>query len=92
MFLNKLKSTKLCLFEGNFFFSKTYFFFFSQVITIVEGQNYTPLKDITIGGIIMMQCTGKTDQDLVEPVAAYGPKNEDAKEPDAPEPFEYSDD
>lgn len=40
----------------------------------------------------MMQCTGKTDQDLVEPVAAYGPKNEDAKEPDAPEPFEYSDD
>lgn len=64
----------------------------SQVITIVEGQNYTPLKDITIGGIIMMQCTGKTDQDLVEPVAAYGPKNEDAKEPDAPEPFEYSDD
>lgn len=65
---------------------------FLQVITIVEGQNYTPLKDITIGGIIMMQCTGKTDQDLVEPVAAYGPKNEDAKEPDAPEPFEYSDD
>lgn len=37
----------------------------------------------------MMQYTSKTDQVLVEPVAAYGPKNDDAKEPEAPEPFEY---
>lgn len=60
-----------------------------KVISVAEGTPYTPLKEVTIGGIIMMQYTSQSDQVLVEPVAAYGPKNEDVKEPEAPEPFEY---
>lgn len=66
-----------------------------KVISIVDGQSYTPLKDVSIGGIIVTQRSGKpTDivEALVEPIAACGPKNDDAKEPEAPEPFEYSDD
>lgn len=63
-----------------------------KVISLPEGQHFLPLKDVTIGGIIVMQHTGKNEQELVEPVAAYGPKNEDLKEPDAPEPFEYIED
>jgi len=64
-----------------------------KVLTVADAQSYMPLKDVTIGGIIVMQHTGKAvDQDLVEPVAAYGPKNEDVKEPEPPEPFEYIED
>lgn len=66
-----------------------------KVISIVDGQSYNPLKDVCIGGIIVTQRIGKlTDavEALVEPIAACGPKNEDAKEPEAPEPFEYNDD
>ncbi|XP_059611260.1 26S proteasome non-ATPase regulatory subunit 1 [Phlebotomus argentipes] len=63
-----------------------------KVISVAEAQNYVPLKDVTIGGIIMMQHTAKTEQVLVEPVAAFGPKNEEVKEPEAPEPFEYTED
>ncbi|XP_055381283.1 26S proteasome non-ATPase regulatory subunit 1 [Condylostylus longicornis] len=60
-----------------------------KVISVPEGQSYVALKDVTIGGIIVLQHTGKSEQELVEPVSAYGPKNEDVKEPEAPEPFEY---
>ena len=64
-----------------------------KVISIAEGATYQPIKDVTIGGIVMMQYTSQNEQVLVEPVAAYGPKsNEDAKEPDAPEPFEFVED
>uniref|UniRef100_A0A1A9Z7X7 26S proteasome regulatory subunit RPN2 C-terminal domain-containing protein n=1 Tax=Glossina pallidipes TaxID=7398 RepID=A0A1A9Z7X7_GLOPL len=63
-----------------------------KVISVAENQTYKPLEDVTIGGIIVMQHTGKTDQELVEPVAAYGPKNDDLKEPESPEPFEYTED
>lgn len=64
-----------------------------KVVSVVEGSHYQPVKDVTIGGIIMTKYTSQTDQVLVEPVAAYGPKsNDDAKEPDAPEPFEYIED
>lgn len=63
-----------------------------KVISLPEGSPYTPLKDVTIGGIIMMQHTSQEDQVLVEPVIACGPKNDDAKEPDAPEPFEFTED
>uniref|UniRef100_U5EZB8 26S proteasome non-ATPase regulatory subunit 1 n=1 Tax=Corethrella appendiculata TaxID=1370023 RepID=U5EZB8_9DIPT len=62
-----------------------------KVISIAEGSPYVPLKDVSIGGIIMMQHTAKDEQVLVEPVAAYGPKS-DLKEPEAPEPFEYIED
>ncbi|XP_039955831.1 26S proteasome non-ATPase regulatory subunit 1 [Bactrocera tryoni] len=64
-----------------------------KVISVAESQSYIPLKDVTIGGIIVLQHTGKSaEQELVEPVAAYGPKNDDAKEPEPPEPFEYIED
>lgn len=64
-----------------------------KVISVAEGAPYQPVKDVTIGGIIMMQYTSQNEQVLVEPVAAYGPKStDDAKEPDAPEPFEYIED
>lgn len=64
-----------------------------KVISVAESQAYIPLKDVTIGGIIVLQHTGKSaEQELVEPVAAYGPKNDDAKEPEPPEPFEYIED
>lgn len=64
-----------------------------KVISIAEGASYQPIKDVMIGGIIMMQHTSQSEQVLVEPVAAYGPKSsDDAKEPDAPEPFEFVED
>lgn len=64
-----------------------------KVISVAEGTPYTAVKDVTIGGIVMMQYTSQNEQVLVEPVAAYGPKStDDAKEPEAPEPFEYIED
>lgn len=64
-----------------------------KVISVAEGSAYQAIKDVTIGGIVMMKYTSQSEQVLVEPVAAYGPKStEDAKEPEAPEPFEYVED
>lgn len=64
-----------------------------KVVSLGESSAYHPIKDVTIGGIVMMKYGSLTEQQLVEPVAAYGPKsNDDAKEPDAPEPFEYVED
>lgn len=63
-----------------------------KVISMAEGSHYQPIKDITIGGIVMMKHTSDTQEVFVEAVAAYGPKTEDVKEPDAPEPFEYIED
>lgn len=61
-------------------------------ITVVEGSGLIPLKDVTIGGIVMLHHSGDVEQVLVEPVAAFGPKTEEEKEPEPPEPFEYLDD
>lgn len=64
-----------------------------KVISMAEGSHYTSIKDITIGGIVMMKHTSEDAEEVfVEPVAAYGPKSEDVKEPEAPEPFEYIED
>lgn len=67
-----------------------------KVISIVDGQSYIPLKDVIIGGIIVTQRTAKSSEGeeecLVEPIAACGPKSDDVKEPEAPEPFEYTED
>ncbi|KAJ8892178.1 hypothetical protein PR048_004758 [Dryococelus australis] len=64
-----------------------------KVLQLVENSSYVPLKDISIGGIVMVRHV-KLDheEELVEPVAAFGPKPDDDKEPEPPEPFEYSDD
>lgn len=88
-----------------------------KVVNIVEGSQYVPVKDVSIGGIVMVRCTRPGEEELVEPVAgkkslfrygiyyklriemivfvsivAFGPKSEDEKEPDAPEPFEWTED
>ncbi|KAH8338406.1 hypothetical protein KR059_002685 [Drosophila kikkawai] len=64
-----------------------------KVLSVIDGQSYEPLKEVTIGGIIVFQHTGKAeDQELVEPVAAFGPMNDEEKEPEPPEPFEYIED
>lgn len=64
-----------------------------KVISLADGQNYKPMKDVTIGGIVVLHHLTGDEETLVEPVAAYGPKSDDAKEePDAPEPFEYFED
>ena len=62
-----------------------------KVISLAESARYTPVKELTIGGIILMK-DGKSSEpeELVEPVQAGGPKaEEEEKEPDPPEPFEY---
>lgn len=60
------------------------------VIKLPEDSRYQPIKDIKIGGIILMNDTtpGET-QELIEPVTAHSSKVEEEKEPDPPEPFDY---
>lgn len=62
-----------------------------KVIALEEDSGYVPLKDISIGGIVMVHHKAGGDQILVEPVAAFGPKPDEDKEPEPPEPFEYND-
>ena len=48
---------------------------------------------LSIGGIIILKDTSEDTEELVEPVAAHGPKiEEEEQEPEPPEPFEYIDD
>ncbi|XP_020291124.1 26S proteasome non-ATPase regulatory subunit 1 [Pseudomyrmex gracilis] len=64
-----------------------------KVIQLVESSHYVPVKDIQIGGIVMVKhIQTDTEEELVEPVAAFGPKPEEEKEADPPEPFEYTED
>ncbi|KAK0092997.1 hypothetical protein PV326_000150 [Microctonus aethiopoides] len=62
-----------------------------KVIQLVEGSQYAPVKDIQIGGIVMVKhINPDSEEELVEPVAAFGPKPDEEKEADPPEPFEYN--
>ncbi|XP_034238410.1 26S proteasome non-ATPase regulatory subunit 1 [Thrips palmi] len=66
-----------------------------RVLSMPEGSAYAPLKDLKIGGIVMVRrpCNeGHPAEELVEPVAAFGPKPDEDKEPEPPEPFEYTED
>ncbi|XP_034939926.1 26S proteasome non-ATPase regulatory subunit 1 [Chelonus insularis] len=64
-----------------------------KVVQMVEGSQYAPVKDLQIGGIIMMKhIKPDSEEELVEPVAAFGPKPDEEKEADPPEPFEYNED
>lgn len=63
-----------------------------KVITMPEQSRYKPMKDIQIGGIIIMMDTKPDEQeDLIEPVTAHCSKVEEEKEPEPPEPFEFRD-
>lgn len=64
-----------------------------KVIAMPEHNRYHPIKDIQIGGIILMNDTKPDEpEDLIEPVTAHCSKVEEEKEPEPPEPFEYLDD
>lgn len=61
-----------------------------KVIEMPEPARYVPMKDIQIGGIIMMNDTKPNErEDLIEPVTAHCSKVEEEKEPVPPEAFEY---
>lgn len=63
-----------------------------RVITMPEQSRYQPMKNVQIGGIIMMNDTRPNEpEDLIEPVTAHCSKVEEEKEPEPPEPFEYLD-
>jgi 26S proteasome regulatory subunit N2 len=52
------------------------FCFQLKVLQQVEGSNYTPLKDLTIGGIIMVRHVKPgAAEELVEPVAGLYNEN-----------------
>ncbi|KAJ7353954.1 26S proteasome non-ATPase regulatory subunit 1, partial [Desmophyllum pertusum] len=67
-----------------------------KVISLPEDSRYMPLKQVNIGGIVMMT-DSKSDEpeDLIEPLPASSPMGigaeEDEEEPEPPEPFEYVD-
>ncbi|KAF7236973.1 26S proteasome non-ATPase regulatory subunit 1 [Varanus komodoensis] len=64
-----------------------------KVLTMPESCRYQPFKHLSIGGIIVLRDTSEDTEELVEPVAAHGPKiEEEEQEPEPPEPFEYIDD
>lgn len=64
-----------------------------KVLTMPETCRYQPFKPLSIGGIIILKDTSEDIEELVEPVAAHGPKiEEEEQEPEPPEPFEYIDD
>lgn len=64
-----------------------------KVIQLVDGSHYVPVKDLQIGGIVMVNhVQPDTEEELVEPVAAFGRKLDDEKEADPPEPFEFTED
>lgn len=61
-----------------------------RVMSFAEETRYRPLKPITTGGIILLADTSLEPEDIVENLAASGPKYEgDDQEPSPPEPFEY---
>jgi len=62
-------------------------------MTMPAGSRYVPLKDVTVGGIIMLKNARPTeDEEIIELVAAGGPKPDEEAEPEPPEPFEYTED
>lgn len=64
-----------------------------KVPTMPETYRYQPFKQPSTGGIIIPKETSEDMEELVEPVAAHGPKTkEEEQEREPPEPFEYSDD
>ncbi|XP_070173158.1 26S proteasome non-ATPase regulatory subunit 1-like [Littorina saxatilis] len=64
-----------------------------RVLSPKEGSKYRPVKELSHGGIIMLKnVKPDEEEDLVEFVAAGGPKTEEEEEPEPPEPFEWTED
>ena len=55
---------------------------------------YTPIKDISIGGIVMVKkvrgAEGDEKEEIVEPVKIKKTSVDTEDEPEPPEPFEYT--
>ena len=63
-----------------------------KVLTSPQDSKYSPLKDISHGGLIMLRNNKPQEkEEIVETVAAGGPKMEEEEEPEPPEPFEWVD-
>lgn len=63
-----------------------------KVITL-EDPKYKPLKDIVIGGIVLLKNNTGEPCEIVEPVAVKKLASDDEEpEPEPPEPFEYTED
>lgn len=61
-----------------------------QVISLEQPAKYKPIKDISIGGIVMMSKLGADPEDLVKPVEMKKSTVETEDEPEPPEAFEYT--
>merc|ERR1739848_348069 len=63
-----------------------------NVISMEEANKYKTIKDISIGGIIMVKRIdgGDESEAIVEPVNIEKAKVETEDEPEPPEPFEYT--
>lgn len=64
-----------------------------RVISLSDDCRYVPLKPISQGGIIVVRDVKPDEQEtLVEAVKAHGPTStdDDEPEPEAPEPFAWS--
>ncbi|XP_048744052.2 26S proteasome non-ATPase regulatory subunit 1-like [Ostrea edulis] len=64
-----------------------------KVLVMPEGSKYSAVKDVSHGGIILLRNSKPGEQEeIIEPVAAGGPKIEEEEEPEPPEPFEWTED
>merc|ERR1711902_281104 len=63
-----------------------------NVVNLEEANKYKTIKDISIGGIIMVKRIdgGDESEAIVEPVNIEKAKVETEDEPEPPEPFEYT--
>ncbi len=62
-----------------------------NVISLEEPASYKPVKELNIGGIIMVKRTSKDGEEkIVEPVSIDKALVKSEDEPDPPEPFEYT--
>lgn len=65
-----------------------------RVIQMLDEDKYKTIKDISIGGIIMLKNTTDKPCEIVEPVSIKKLTSDDSEgdEPEPPEPFEYIED
>merc|ERR1719259_1588470 len=67
-----------------------------QVISLEQPAKYKPVKDISIGGIIMMKkidgegAAADEEEEIVKPVEIKRELGDVEEEPEPPEPFEYT--
>ncbi|ESO10941.1 hypothetical protein HELRODRAFT_71906, partial [Helobdella robusta] len=64
-----------------------------KVLSMPAGSRYIPLKDVSVGGIIMLKNARPQEPEvIIELVETGGPKPEDEVEPEPFEPFEWNED